>query len=303
MSQDTTTDTRSYGRELDLVLLLSDGKFYTTGEMAIHLGVTRRHLYNYFEALKSKGFRFDRRGYAYALDMNAPFFDNMRRNATLSAEEASYICRVLHDLSDASTMALAISGKLRRLYSLPDPADAGAYKRITGIANKLRDAIAQKSTVRLNRYSSPHSNTESDRIVEPFLMINDRQDVICYEINSATCKTFKLARIASVDTLGVRWTYEERHKAPYTDIFGFTGNAHHSVSLRLGLLSHNLLIEEYPAAAPLIVPDGHDHWRVDMLCVSLLGITRFVLGLYDDIEVIGDSSFKRHIKEKVAAMK
>jgi len=303
MSEETTTAVKSYGRELDLVLLLSDGKFYTTGEMATHLGVTRRHLYNYFEALKAKGFRFDHRGHAYALDMNAPFFDNMRRHATLSAEEASYVCRVLDGIDDANSLALAISSKLKRLYSLPDPADKSAFRRITAIANRLQDAIAQKATVRLNSYSSPHSHTESDRIVEPFMMINDRQDVICYEISSATCKTFKLARIASVDMLGVKWTFEERHKAPYTDIFGFTGDARHRVSLRLGQLTHNLLTEEYPAAAPLIVPDGHSHWRVDMLCVSLLGITRFVLGLYDDIEILGDAAFKRHIKDKVTAMK
>lgn len=296
-------EVKSYGKELDLVLLLTNGNYYTTTEMAENLGITRRHLYNYFEALKRKGFKFDRHGYGYAIDMSSAFFENMRKNSNINHDEASYICRVLQNLPDKNTIATNISNKLKRLYSLPDADDDRTWKRITTIANKLQDAVAQKATVRLNHYSSPHSNTTSDRIVEPFLMINDRQDVICYEINSDSCKTFKLARIESVDVLNVKWTYENRHRTPFTDVFGFTSDKRYNISLRMGRLSCNLLKEEHPTAEPLIVADGNDHWRIDLICASYLGPARFVLGLYDDVKVLGDNEFKDYIKKRVKAMK
>ena len=34
-----------------------------------------------------------------------------------------------------------------------------------------------------------------------------------------------------------------------------------------------------------------------------MGIGRFVMGLYDDIKVLGDEQFKAYIKEKVDSMK
>lgn len=295
-------DERTYGHELDLVLLLSDGNYYSTTDMADRLGITRRHVYNYLDALRSKGFMFEHKGHNYALNMSSPFFDSLRSMSMLTSDEASYICRLLDGLTPTSSMALTICNKLKRRYSLPDITDDKLLRRISGIANKLQDAIAQKYTVKLNHYSSPHSHTVSDRIVEPFLMLNDRQDVICYELNSGTCKTFKLARIGSVDILSVKWTFEKLHQNPYTDIFGFTGNERHSVSLRLGQLSHNLLLEEYPAARQLVVPDGKDHWRIDLICVSLLGVTRFVIGLYDDIKIFGNKEFKEHVKNKIQSM-
>ncbi|WP_337559335.1 HTH domain-containing protein, partial [Prevotella sp.] len=47
---------QKYGRELDLLLLLSDNGSYTAQQIADRLGITRRHLYNYFEYLRDCGF-------------------------------------------------------------------------------------------------------------------------------------------------------------------------------------------------------------------------------------------------------
>ena len=55
-----------------------------------------------------------------------------------------------------------------------------------------------KKTVILRNYSSPHSNTTSNRIVEPFMFMNNNNDIRCYEIASGQNKTFKISRIESV---------------------------------------------------------------------------------------------------------
>ena len=39
-------------------------------------------------------------------------------------------------------------------------------------------------------YSSPHSHSVTNRVVEPFLLMNNNQDVRCHEIETRTNKTF-----------------------------------------------------------------------------------------------------------------
>ena len=40
-------------------------------------------------------------------------------------------------------------------------------------------------------------------------------------------------------------------------------------------------------------------WLLSLDVCSYIGIGRFVLGLFDDIEVVGDEGFKRYLKEKL----
>ena len=100
------------------------------------------------------------------------------------------------------------------------------------------------------------------------------------------------------------WFNKAQHKALYTDIFMFSGEERYRVRLLLGQLSRNLMVEEYPLSEPSITlaSDGV-HWILDIEVASFLGIGRFVMGLYDDIKVLGDEQFKAYIKEKVDSMK
>ena len=45
-----------YGHELDLLLLLTENKDYSTSELAEKLNITRRNLYYYLDYLKCSGF-------------------------------------------------------------------------------------------------------------------------------------------------------------------------------------------------------------------------------------------------------
>lgn len=155
----------------------------------------------------------------------------------------------------------------------------------------------------LKNYSSPHSHTVTDRIVEPFLMMNNGREVRCHEIKTRQNKTFKLSRMEKVEIIDVPWIHEEEHRHVYTDIFMFSGEHRYPVELTMGQLSHNLMIEEYPMSEPCFTPDGASHWRFSTYTASLLGIGRFVLGLYDDIEIHGGEELLAYIAAKVEAMK
>ena len=105
-----------------------------------------------------------------------------------------------------------------------------------------------------------------------------------------------------MEILDVPWAFEDRHKEIYTDIFMFSGETRHRIDLRLGQLSHNLLIEEYPQSEDCISSDGEDKWLFSADVVSFLGIGRFVIGLYDDIEILGCEEFKEYVRKKIEGM-
>ena len=42
-----------------------------------------------------------------------------------------------------------------------------------------------------------------------------------------------------------------------------------------------------------------NHWSLQLDVCSYIGVGRFVLGLFDDIEVKGDEGFKEYLKKKL----
>lgn len=289
-----------YGRELDLILLLSDNALHSAQELAERLDITRRNVYNYLEYLRECGFILIKCGTNYRLDRSSPFFRRLHENIALTEEEAAYVVRLVESVGRKRFVAESVRAKLVRQFNLADRSDPTLMQRLNRNLSTLKAAIAQKRMVTLHDYSSPHSGSVSDRIVEPFMLMNDGRDARCHELKTHVNKTFKVSRMASVELLDVPWICEMQHKQLYTDIFMFSGEERHHVVLSLGQLSHNLMVEEYPASVACIHPsDEQGRWTFEADVVSLLGIGRFVLGLYDDIRVLGDDDFKTYIQGKI----
>ena len=293
-----------YGHELKLILLMTENKSYTALQLAEKLETTRRNLYNYFEYLHFSGFNVIKSGTTYRLDRSSPWLRKLGANVTLNRDEAVYMLRLLDDNTKHDTYAQTIRQKLIRQYNIGDVRRAGDLDSINECADRLRFAMEQKVCVVIHDYSSPHSNSVSDRVVEPFLFMNDGLDVRCHEINSHINKTFKLSRMGSIELTDVPWINEKQHKEVFTDIFMFSGEQKLPVTIRLDRLSRNLLLEEYPASAPCITPDADgQHWTFSASVASYLGIGRFVLGLKRHITVLGNDAFCKYIDDEIEAMR
>ncbi len=292
-----------YGHELDLILLLTENHSYTAQELADRLGITRRNLYYYLEYLRDSGFVLLKSGHGYRLDRSSPFFKRLHEHIALTRDEAVYMHHLLDSAEKRDYQALTIRAKLERQFHLDELSDPAVMQRINRNIRQLKKAIAEKKMVTLKAYSSPHSKTVADRIVEPFIIMNNGTDIRCHELRTHENKTYKTSRMQEVEVMDVPWICEDQHREIYTDIFGFSGEEHCHVSLSLGQLSHNLLLEEHPAAEPYIKPTGDNRWQVDIDVVSYLGIGRFVLGLYDDIDILGDKGFKAYISNKIKLRK
>lgn len=289
-------------RELLLMLLLTENHNYTVGELCDRLGISRRNLYYYLEFFRDCGFNVVKSGSFYKLDRNSPFFNHLFNRISFTEEEAVLVRRALDKAERGNPLTVSIKSKLARFYDFDILVDEGLREQAVQNLRALYDAIKMKRQVVLAGYASPHSQTTRDRFVEPFLLMNNNNEVRCYEPASGMNKTFKLSRMQDVRVLDSGWAYEDMHRRMFTDVFMFSGEELLPVELRLGALACNVLKEEYPHASVFVADDGRGGGLLRMEVCSYAGIGRFVLGLFDDIEVLGGDGFKDYLRSKIRGM-
>lgn len=286
-------------RELSLILLLTENRSYTVAQLCERLAISRRSLYYYLDFLRDYGFIVEKHGACYSLDKTSPFFTRLLKKTHFTEDEAITMRRLLDRVADSSPHVRNLKSKLDNLYDLGILDRVAVDERAAQNVSTLYDAIKMKRVAILQNYSSPHSDTVSNRVVEPFMFMDNNNEIRCYEIASGVNKTFKVSRIESVMLMADEWANEDRHSQVYTDIFMFSGERVMPVELRLGRLAYNLLVEEYPQAVRHVTPDGPQHWRLRIDVCSYLGVARFVLGLFESIEVLGSDDFREYLRTKV----
>lgn len=286
-------------RELTLMLLMTENRRYTVQQLCERMNISKRTLYYYLDFFRDIGFVVEKRGTIYSLDKSSPFFTKLFRKVHFTEDEAVTMRRILESSGSQSAMVEHLKRKLDSLYDLNILADEQLRERQALNLSVIYDAIKYHRNVILHRYSSPHSNSVTDRIVEPFMLMNDNNEVRCYELTSGMNKTFKLSRMEKVELLADEWEHESEHRQFFTDIFMFSAEEQMRVTLLLGRLSYNLMLEEYPKAEAYITPQDQQHWLLELDVCSYAGIGRFVLGLYEDITIMGDEGFKTYIRQYI----
>ena len=207
--------------------------------------------------------------------------------------------RILDKTGDQSIQVERLRRKLDRLYDLQILDNEEMQEQLAHNVTTLYEAIKRQVAVTLVNYSSPHSNTTSNRIVEPFLLMNGNREVRCFELSSGINKTFKLSRMEDVQLLDITWEHQNKHHKIFTDIFMFSDEKQWTVTLLMGRLSSSILLEEYPKARKYLTQQDETHWRLELPVCSFIGIGRFVMGLFEDIEVQGCNEFKEFLNNKI----
>lgn len=286
-------------KELQLILLMVDGFDYTAEDLCHRIGITRRQIYNYLRKFREMGFVVVTENQTHRLSPDSPFFLALARSVNFTDVEATFLHRLLDGTDEKNPMVPTIRRKLERFYHLRQFTDTRFKAHNIETLHALMEAIRQQRVVCLKDYSSPHSNTVSDRVVEPYQLLNENLDIRCYELKTRMCKTFKLARIGSVEVYDTPWIYEEQHSRLFTDIFMFSGPERLPVRLLMKQLSHNLMLEEYPISSGCFTPTADGRWLFQADLASYVGIGRFILGLYDDIEILGDVGLQAYVRQKI----
>lgn len=284
-------------RELDLLLLLTENRHYDVETLCQRLSISRRMFYYYLESFRDWGFIVEKSGRCYSIDRESPYLKRLFETINFTEEEALTMLSILNKVGEENALAQRIRYKLNRFYDFHILDNPALRERVAHCVSVLYDAIKRKRVVKLVGYASPHSDTVSDRVVEPFLLLNDNNDVRCYELSSGQNKTFKLSRMRDVIMLDLSWSHEARHKQVFTDIFMFSGEERLPVAVRLDRLAYQVFVEEYPRATHAVTPEDSAHYVLRTEVVSYRGIGRFVLGLYDHVEVLGDEGFQAYVRE------
>lgn len=284
-------------RELGLLLLLTENRHHDVETLCQRLSISRRMFYYYLESFRDWGFIVEKSGRCYSIDRESPYLKRLFETINFTEEEALTMLSILNKVGEENALAQRVRYKLNRFYDFHILDNPALRERVAHCVSVLYDAIKRKRVVKIMDYASPHSDTVSDRVVEPFLLLNDNNDVRCHELSSGQNKTFKLSRMRDVIMLDLSWSHEARHKQVFTDIFMFSGEERFPVAVRLDRLAYQVFVEEYPRATHAVTPEDSAHYVLRTEVVSYRGIGRFVLGLYDHVEVLGDEGFQAYVRE------
>lgn len=290
-------------RVFQLIGLLKGGG-RTVSQLASYMETTDRTVYRYFNLLEEIGFLIDQ-------DFNGRYFihreEGENTEGQFTLEEVSVIRQLIqggatgHPLQETLLRKLAFHSEAQ---ALPEQF---LKLRVARMFRILNEAIDRKLQVVLKHYHSANSQEITDRLVEPFQFGEGFQSVQALDTKDKQCKYFKLERIGEVVIKESKpFRYEKLHQKSYTDIFGLSGRKETWVMIRLSLRAFVLLREEFPLALPYLKKDETQQPRSYIFNAPVLnykGIGRFVLGLADEIMVLGPPDFKKYVKEKLKAQR
>ena len=286
-------------RMLRLMKMLTANTSYTVDELAERLTMSRRTIYRYIDTFREAGFVIKKSDNHIRLDKASPHFKDISQLVHFTEEEAVILKRAIESIDDTNMLKLNLKRKLYSVYDNKILADTIVRGSNAATVHALIEAIEGEQQVILHNYRSSHGGVVRDRRVEPFAFTTNYVQVWCYDTESHSCKLFKLSRIGSAEVLDTAWQHKAEHKRDSIDIFRMNGTERHRVRLELGMLAHNLLIEEYPLAEAHLTPIDKEHWLLDTEVASYAGVARFVVGLMDDIRIVDTPDLERYLSSYV----
>lgn len=302
MAKESNDNAKSFFRWLDVIRAISGDKILSAQDIAKILGTSLRNAYYVIKALSAYGFFVNHNKLGYNLDATSPFFKDINESVNINIDQAFFLYRMLIGKDIDNPMAAKIMLKFKRFYHFDGI--GGNEKNYGPYTNYLllQKAIKERKCVILHNYASSNSLTVRDRYVEPFMFLGEDTDVRAYESESGRNKTFKISRISIVEILDKEWENVSKHKNAFTDMFMYSGEVRHHILLRLDVSSYNCMQEEYPHSIFSLRPDDDTHWLFEADVANYEGVSRFIIGLFDHIEVLGDEDLKHFIREKLKMM-
>ncbi|MFV0345968.1 MAG: helix-turn-helix transcriptional regulator [Bacteroidales bacterium] len=284
---------------LEMVMLLSDGYGKTIEEIAERYDITERTVERYIKTFRDIGFVIPRpKNSYYKIEKLADTHKGLNKLLYFSEEEALILQNILFSLNESSPIKQNLLAKLNALCDSGRLAEIVCNQKDSENIHRLSSAIKEEKQVILKGYQSANSNKRRDRIVEPFEFTSNYVSTWAYDVDAQSCKVFKNTRIKSVEVLSKKWEYEHKHWTRPVDVFRLGGDEQIEVELELSVRSCELLKEEYPLSLKYISEIGSNKFIFKAPVYSFKGVGRFIMGLYDDINVIKPKELQEYIKEK-----
>lgn len=284
-------------RVLQLISLLKKQPPKTIKSLAGFLENTERTVYRYLDLIRELGFdlqKDDQNRFLIVGDI-----DTVENNFT--PEEASLLNDLL--LSSGNKSALKDS-LLRKIYIKSELSIQGnnlVNAHLGKLIEKLSFAIEHNRQVILKNYHSASTQSISDRLIEPIKFTDNYTSLCAFEIETKENKYFKLERMTEAIVTEKTYKHKNLHQFINLDPFGYapTNNPPVDIELILNLRAYILIKEEYPFVMTFIKPESRDKYRLKIKANDPKPVLRFIMGLLDDIIIVGSIEFEEYILEYV----
>lgn len=286
-------------RILQLLFYLNYPFGRTLNDCKSAIFISKSTFYEYLKTLQDLGFFISNIGGKYYLDTTKSSNEWFTKLFHINEEDAYLLSKAIDGLDIAVPKANILKQNLLKVFDRELFAYQLAKQSENSVTKKLIHAIQKHKQVLLVNYYSGNSQTISNRLVEPFKISDSFNMVWCYDVEKQSNRQFKISRISAIKETSFDWEYKPLHKSMPTDIFRNTGELKYTIEIKLNIRSYNLLVEEYPLAERCLKKTGNDTFLLKCKVAKMEGPARFVLGLWDNIQVKGDQEFKNFIYKKI----
>ena len=292
-------DQNKIQRILQLLVSLSGGYGKTKEQIAETLEITPRTVYRYLDTIRSVGFVVEKRDGYIRIPQNNPQNKDLSHLLYFSSEESQILQEAIRYIDDTSAVKQNLIKKLYSLYSSRQVAQTIMNESMGENVRKLCDAMEFEKQVTLVNYRSANASKITSRRIEPFEFTTNYISVWGYDLDKQKNRVFKTARIEDVEISNHYWQHKDKHQSKKTDIFRVAVDNPVKVKLTMKLRAAELLKEEYPLAKELIHPDRNGHFIFEGTVNGFQGVSRFILGLMDEIEVLEPTELKGFLNNKI----
>jgi len=272
---------------------------YTVSDLSDRLEMSVRTIYRYIDTFREAGFLVKKQGEVFRLDKSSPYFKDISQLIHFTEEEAYILKSAIESIDESNLLKQNLKKKLYTVYDYKILAETVTHGKDAKNINRLIEAIENKQQVQLRNYSSAHSETIRDRIVEPFAFTTNYIQLWAYDVEKQSNKLFNIRRIESVQILPQPWRHTAEHKSGKIDIFRISSFEQIPVKLKLNLRAVSLLTEEYPLSEKQITKTDDNEWLLETEVCSLEGVGRFIMGLLQDIEILEPEKLKDFVRKKM----
>lgn len=281
-------------RVLQMISVLKKQPAKSIRFLAGILESTDRTVYRYLDLVKELGFELQK-------DQNNKFLivsGDDYETVSFSKEEASLLRDLVLSAGKDSKLKDSV---LQKIYLQSEIAIQGnqILKANLGIlVAKINTAITENKRVLLKSYHSINTQKISDRLIEPISLTDNYNSICGFEVDTKANKYYNIERITEVIVLNEQQEFHNLHQLDEMDAFGFStqNGEKFLVELILTLKAYILLKEEYPKIEKHIKKDKNSAvYHLNIEVNNPKPITRFILGLKDEIVVVGSSEFREHL--------
>jgi proteasome accessory factor C len=279
-----------------IIAVLKSGHF-TIKQLAERFDSSARTIYRYISLLEEANFLVEQdfqNRYFIATSEDDP------SQSQFTIEETKLIKKLIQGGASDNPLKTTLLKKLALNSEMDSMPRLFVKARQGKFVEQLAEAIRNKKQVVLKNYHSANSNEIRDRLVEPIHFGDNYSAVMALDTSDKQCKQFKIDRIGEVLEMDKPFQFEDQHKNTSTDIFSFTGDSKAWITLKLSMRAFLLLREEHPMSIPY-TEKKEDHYLFHGPVASFEGVGRFVLGLIDEIKVVGDAAFRDYINNKLTS--